>query len=102
MPFGIPYVFVCFVFVCFFSLNPRPLVQLFFDMHTPRQLRAISLQLSMSFIFSLEVSLFLIIMYHYCAVSFFYGEYVVRFPFDLFLSTSFVSTGWILTSDSNM
>ena len=68
-----------FVFTFFLSLNPRPFVQSFFDMHAYTQLANNCLcPLFCLFFVSLEVSLFQSIMDH-CRFLL-YGEYAVRFP----------------------
>ena len=43
---GVRFVLLCFVFVFLRSLKPRPFVQSFFNMHVPRQLHAVTKQLS--------------------------------------------------------
>ena len=73
MPYCLSLAF-CSVFVFLILLNPRLFVQLFFDMHAPRQPHAVTLQLSVFFV---------------CLVSFCvfgdvaFSEYYVplRFPF---------------------
>ena len=50
----VTFVLFCFVFVILPSLEPRPFVQTFSDMHAPRQPHAVTQQLSASFFVSVS------------------------------------------------
>ena len=55
---GVTFILFCFVVVFFISMNSRPLVQSFFDMHTPRQPYMFLPFFLFSISVSLEMSLF--------------------------------------------